>query len=98
MTTTHAHDQEHEQMLEEQEVEERTSPSGKIVYKAIHKEGVEEMERSSSALFWSGLAAGLSMGFTLVAEGLLRAHLPDQPWRPVIAKLGYSVGFLIVIL
>src|SRR5262249_36057093 len=26
------------------------------------------------------------------------AYLPDQPWRPLISKLGYSVGFLIVIL
>jgi formate/nitrite transporter FocA (FNT family) len=38
------------------------------------------------------------MGFILVAEGLLRSHLPDVPWRPLIVKLGYSVGFLIVIL
>ncbi len=87
-----------EQQKEEQEITERSSPSGKIVYKAIHKEGVDELERSSSALFWSGLAAGLSMGFSLVAEGLLRSHLPDKPWRPLIVKLGYSVGFLIVIL
>ncbi|MFC4638927.1 formate/nitrite transporter family protein [Deinococcus hohokamensis] len=44
------------------------------------------------------MAAGLSMGFSLVAEGLLRHHLPDVSWRPLIAKFGYSVGFLIVVL
>jgi formate/nitrite transporter FocA (FNT family) len=49
-------------------------------------------------LFWSGLAAGLSMGFSLAVEGLLRAQLPDVPWRPLISKCGYCVGFLIVIL
>jgi formate/nitrite transporter FocA (FNT family) len=38
------------------------------------------------------------MGFNLVAEGLLRSHLPDTSWRPLVAKLGYSVGFLVVIL
>jgi formate-nitrite transporter family protein len=38
------------------------------------------------------------MGFSLVAEALLVAYLPDQPWRPLVSKLGYSVGFLIVIL
>jgi len=38
------------------------------------------------------------MGFSLVAEGLLAAHLPDAAWRPLISKLGYSVGFLMVIL
>src|SRR5690242_13295096 len=86
------HDAEHA------EAEERSAPSGKVVYKAILGEGEDELSRPSSALFWSGLAAGLSMGFSLVAEGLLRAHLPDTAWRPLVAKLGYSVGFLIVIL
>jgi len=38
------------------------------------------------------------MGFSLVAEGLLAAHLPESGWRPLISKLGYSVGFLMVIL
>jgi formate/nitrite transporter FocA (FNT family) len=38
------------------------------------------------------------MGFILVAEGLLRSHLPDTPWRPLVTNLGYPVGFLIVIL
>jgi formate-nitrite transporter family protein len=80
------------------EAEERSSPSGKIVYQAILKEGEEELDRSTAALFWSGLAAGLSMGFSMVAEGLLRHYLPDADWRPLVAKLGYSVGFLIVIL
>src|SRR3954454_9630144 len=83
---------------EQRDADERTAPSGKVVYKAILKEGEEELERPSAALFWSGLAAGLSMGFSMVAEGLLTAHLPDAPWRPLVAKLGYSVAFLIVVL
>src|SRR5205085_2266994 len=88
-------------MSEEAEVkkaEERTSPSGAIVYQAICKEGSDELERSTSALAWSGLAAGLSMGFSLVGLGLLRAHLPDAEWRPVVVNFGYSLGFLIVVL
>ncbi|HEX2640258.1 MAG TPA: formate/nitrite transporter family protein [Pyrinomonadaceae bacterium] len=83
---------------EQKEAQERSAPSGKIVYKAILKEGEEELERSSSALAWSGLAAGLSMGFSMIAEGLLTAYLPDAHWRPLVAKFGYSAGFLIVIL
>src|SRR3712207_1868780 len=90
--------EEQQQDHERREAEERSAPSGKVVYKAIMKEGEGELARSSSALFWSGLAAGLSMGFSMIAEGLLHAHLPDAPWRPLVAKLGYSVGFLIVIL
>src|SRR4051812_48717304 len=38
------------------------------------------------------------MGFSFIAEGLLRHYLPEAPWRPLVAKFGYSLGFLIVIL
>src|SRR3954447_4524031 len=83
---------------EQRDADARSAPSGKVVYKAILKEGEEELDRATAALFWSGLAAGLSMGFSMIAEGLLSAHLPHAPWRPLVAKLGYSVGFLIVVL
>ena len=83
---------------DQQEAEERKSPSAKVVYHSIFKEAISELSRSSSALFWSALAAGLSMGFSMISEGLLRANLPDVEWRLLISNLGYSVGFLIVIL
>ena len=76
----------------------RSAPSAAVVFEAIRREAVEELSRANPALFWSGLAAGLSMGFSFIAEGLLQAGLPDEPWRPLVSKLGYSVGFLIVIL
>src|SRR5450432_4688701 len=87
-----------EQMWEEQEVHEKSAASATIVYKAILKEAEEELVRPSLALAWSGLAAGLSMGFSLVLEGLLQSRLPDAPWRDLVAKLGYTVGFVILIL
>ncbi len=83
---------------EQHEAEQRSSPGGHILYLAVQSEGEHELERTNSSLAWSGLAAGLSMGFSLLSEGLLRAHLPDAPWRPLITKFGYSLGFLIVIL
>lgn len=67
-------------------------------HEVIRIEAEKELERSPSALAWSGLAAGLGMGFSLVAEGVIRSKLPDAEWRPLVAKLGYAVGFLIVIL
>ena len=87
-----------EDAAEEQEAEERSAPSGRVVYKAILSEGESELERPSSALFWSGIAAGLSMGFSMFAEGLLTTYLPDAPWRPLVAKFGYCFGFLVVVL
>lgn len=87
-----------EHAAEESEASERSAPSGRVVYKAILGEGESELERSTSALFWSGLAAGLSMGCSMFAEGLLTSYLPDVPWRPLVAKFGYCFGFLFVVL
>lgn len=83
---------------EEKQVEERGTPRAAVVYETVLEEGEFELSRSVSALAWSGLAAGLSMGFSLVSEGLLRTHLPDTEWRPLISKFGYAAGFLIVVL
>ncbi len=80
------------------EADERSAPSAHIVYEAIRLEGEDELERRVSSLAWSALAAGLSMGFSFVSEGLLKHYLPTATWTPLITKLGYSVGFLIVIL
>ncbi len=83
---------------EDEEIQERTSPGGHIVYEAVRQEGLDELRRSNSALAWSGLAAGLAMGFSLLSEGILSSRLPDAPWRPLIAKFGYCLGFLLVVL
>ena len=85
-------------MGEQNEIQQRTAPTGKIVYEAIRSEGASELARSTSSLAWSGLAAGLSMGFSFLGIGLLRAYLPDAPWAPLVTSFGYTLGFLIVIL
>ncbi len=81
-----------------QEAEDRTSVSAVVVHETVRYDGEEELKRPASALAWSGLAAGMSMGFSLVAQALLQSRLPDTSWRPLIVKLGYSLGFLIVII
>jgi formate/nitrite transporter FocA (FNT family) len=83
---------------ERQEAERRSAPHVAVVHEAIRLEGEEELERSPQALGWSGLAAGLSMGFSLLAQGFLHAALPDTDWSVLIVKFGYAVGFLVVIL
>ena len=93
---------ESEQQLDQHEgrdARRRVSPRAAVVFEAIREEGESELARKSMALFWSGLAAGLSMGFSFVAETLLSYHLPaNADWTQLITKLGYSVGFLIVVL
>ena len=80
------------------EIAARTAVSALIVHEAIRLEGEEELRRPPEALAFSGLAAGLSMGFSFVSEGTLNYFLPDTHWAPLLIKLGYPVGFLIVIL
>ena len=82
----------------QEEVDKRESPSAQVLHDTIYKEAEKELGRSTSALFWSGLAAGLSMGFSMITEGLLLAYLPDAEWAPLVSNFGYSIGFLIVIL
>ena len=87
-----------EEKAEVQEAEERSAPTGKVIYRSVLSEGEKELKRPTAALFWSGVAAGLSMGFSMIMQGLMETYLPDEPWRPLVASLGYSAGFLIVIL
>ena len=82
---------------EEQKAVEQEAPSAGVSHEAIRREAVKELDRAPSALAWSGLAAGLSMGLSMVAEGALRTHLPADAWRPLVTKLGYPIGFLAVI-
>lgn len=84
--------------MEKKQVEERTAIGAAVVYESIRLEGEDELRRPAQALAWSGLAAGLSMGFSFVAEAFLTAGLPNRMWTHLVTKLGYSVGFLIVVL
>ncbi len=83
---------------ERREVARRTRPSAVIVHETVREEGERELQRKPIALAWSALAAGLSMGFSLVAQGLIHAYLYGAPWSPLLDNFGYSLGFLIVVL
>lgn len=80
------------------DVEEMSAPRTPVIYEVVRRLGQEEMERPATSLWWSGIAAGLSISFSLLAMAAFETHLPDEPWRPLVAGWGYSVGFLMVIL
>ncbi len=82
----------------EEEVEERSSPTTPVIYEVVARLGEEEMARPIFSLWWSGVAAGMSMSFSLLAQAILHKHLPDAPWRPLVADFGYTVGFVMVIM
>lgn len=77
---------------------ERRALEARDVHDALRAEGSSELERPWTALAWSGLAAGLSISLSMLAQGLLRAHLPDTPWRILVSSLGYTAGFVAVTL
>lgn len=83
---------------EERDVEDRSPPRAAVVFETVRREGEIELERPIFSLATPGLAAGLSMGMSLVAQGLIRSMLPDTHWRPLVDSAGYTVGFLIVVL
>ena len=57
----------------------------------------EEFVRSSRLLFFSGLAAGLSIGLSFVARAALTAAVPGDE-SGLVGAILYPVGFLLIVL
>jgi len=83
---------------EREDVEERTPTSPRVLHEVVRRSGDEELERPAWSLIWSGLAGGVAICASILCLALIESKLPDTPWRPLVASLGYTVGFLIVIL
>jgi formate/nitrite transporter FocA (FNT family) len=83
---------------EEELARQHASPRAIVIHEIIRQDGEQELSRTVGALALSGLAAGLSMGFSFLSQALLQANLPDTIWRPAVASFGYCIGFVIVVL
>lgn len=79
-------------------VDDLKAADAKDLHRAVREAGQDELDRPAASLFFSGLAAGMAITASLVAEGALHKGLPDTPWRDLIVSLGYPIGFLVVIL
>ncbi|WP_082988217.1 formate/nitrite transporter family protein [Bordetella bronchialis] len=77
---------------------DHSTPHALVIHEVVREDGEAALRRPASALAWSGLAAGLSMGFSFLVQSVLSAALPETGWRHLVAGLGYCVGFVIVIL
>ncbi|OHV13120.1 hypothetical protein BH688_02500 [Kushneria phosphatilytica] len=82
----------------EQEAAQELPSQAAAVHQRLRIDGQKELSRDSMALLWSAIAAGISMSFSMVARGLLHAHLPPTDLGFLIECLGYTVGFVVVIL
>lgn len=94
---THA-EKEEETVTERKQIDQLKSANAAEIHRAVTEEGADELNRPASSLFWSALAAGIVVTNSLIAEGILESAIPKADWRDLLVSLGYSVGFLIVIL
>jgi len=83
---------------DQNDIEEHQRLKATVVYEIIRRQGIEELERPKTSLWWSGVAAGIAISTSVFCEAFIHSHLPDVPWRPLIENFGYCVGFVIVIL
>lgn len=83
---------------EVRDVEDLATPRTPVIYEVIRRLGDEELNRPPVSLWWSGVAGGLSISFSLLAQAVLDLHMPGTAWRPMVSSAGYCVGFLICIL
>ncbi|KIZ41330.1 transporter (formate/nitrite transporter family protein) [Rhodopseudomonas palustris] len=79
-------------------VDDLSAPRSPVIYEVVRRHGEEEMERPLISLWWSGVAAGLAISFSLLGMAILKTHLPNTLWSPLLTSAGYCVGFLIVVL
>jgi formate-nitrite transporter family protein len=83
---------------QKREIQTQSRPSAALIHETIRAEGESELERRWWAIVLSGFAAGLSMGLSLVVQGEFHAFIADEGVRRLVAPLGYTVGFLVVVL
>jgi len=83
---------------EEKRVVEEEALNAATTHEVIRRAGRRELERTVAALAWSGVAAGLSMGLSLIAQAVLGAGVGESPHKELVVSMGYPAGFLAVIL
>ncbi len=74
-----------------------TRLSAAEIYENVRVAAEEEMERPTSALFWSAVAAGLTIGFSFLAATYLMM-LASEPFQHAAIAIGYPLGFIFVVI
>ncbi|SAK73181.1 Inner membrane protein YfdC [Caballeronia glebae] len=91
-------DSPHLDSAEQEQAAEHSAPHPLVIHEIVREEGEVAMERTFSALMWSALAAGLSMGFSFLVQSILESALPKSDWSGLVSSFGYTIGFVFVIL
>lgn len=83
---------------DEDQLERTARLPSRLIYEVIRRDGEEELQRPLGGLALSAVAAGLLISASVFGEAILEANLPDSPVGFLIENLGYSLGFLLVIM
>ncbi|MFD1343189.1 formate/nitrite transporter family protein [Litorisediminicola beolgyonensis] len=83
---------------EAMQIRKHRSLSPRAVYEVVNLEGREEIGRPLSSLWWSGIAAGIGISASVLAEGILHVSFEGSPYQVPIENIGYTIGFILVIL
>lgn len=79
-------------------VAEKKAESARVVHEAIRLQGQDELDRPILSLLLSAFAAGVGISVSVLAETFLKLRLPATPASELVSSLGYSVGFVMVII
>ena len=82
---------------ERREIDDKQPPRAAVLHEVIRVQGEHELQRTVAALWWSAVAAGLTIGLSLMGMGLFRAAA-RAGWAIIVSSFGYPMGFLAVIL
>ena len=83
---------------EREEVVKRQRPTAITVFATIRRGGDEELLRSMQSLWWSGIAAGIGLPTSILAEAVIHRAVGVGPGAIALESFGYSLGFVLVIL
>lgn len=75
-----------------------TRRSAHEIFEEVINNAREELSRSSTALMFSGLAGGISMGLTGLGVALALSYLGDGPVQQFISFFFYPLGFIVVVI
>jgi formate/nitrite transporter FocA (FNT family) len=82
----------------ETQAQEHTRARVPVIYTAICQDGEDELARPAASLWWSGIAAGLAIFFSVIGAGAFMHFEAAYGTPKLLMHLGYAIGFLIVIL
>jgi len=85
--------------MPKQPVEMRSNRrSAQEILEQVIQNGRDELDRSTQALIFSGLAGGMTMGLTGLGVAVSKATLGEGMWQDAASHLIYPLGFISVII